>query len=172
MGGKPSTDANQQMENCSSKYKTVSCGCWWKERKFSQLHTVEIMDIENIEWSTVTSLPHPYSEASAAICGEHIYVLGDFDDTGKTKSVLTCSLTDLLCCKKSTVWSRVADVPTTGSTCAVISGHLLTISGLDAHNRKASTIYECSTTTGSWDLISNMPTLSITAWLLSCWPMR
>ena len=141
----------------TKQYLVVAGG---KKEKVSQLNTVEIMDIENIEWSTVASLPHPYSEASAAICGEHIYMLGGFDDTGKTKSVLTCSLTDLLRCKRSTVivWSRVADVPTTRSTCAVISGHLLAIGGLDAQNRKASTVYEYSTTTGSWNLISNMPT--------------
>ena len=131
-----------------------------KKETTLQLNTVEVMDIQNVEWSTVASLPHPYSEASAAICGDIIYMLGGFDDTGKTKSVLACSLTELLQRRKRStdVWSRVADVPTTRSTCAAVNGHLLAIGGMDAQNRKASAIYEYSTTTSSWDLISNMPT--------------
>ena len=138
------------------QYLVVAGG---KKETTAQLNTVEVMDIQNMEWSTVASLPHPYSEASAAICGDVIYMLGGFDDNGKTKSVLTCSLTELLQRRKrSTVWNRVADVPTTRSTCATVSGHLLAVGGLDAQNRKASTIYEYSTSIGSWDLISNMPT--------------
>ncbi len=141
----------------TEQYLVVAGG---KKETTSQLSTVEVMDIQNIEWSTVTSLPHPYSEASATICGDNIYMLGGFDDNGKTKSVLTCSLTELLqrCKRFTSVWNRVADVPTTRSTCAAIGGHLLAVGGMDAQNRKASTIFEYSTSTESWNLVSNMPT--------------
>ena len=141
----------------TEQYLVVAGG---KQETSLTLNTVEVMNIQNVEWSTVASLPHPYSEASAAICGDIIYMMGGFDDTGKTKSVLTCSLTELLQRRKrsTSVWGRVVDVPTTRSTCAAVSGHLLAIGGMDAHNRKASAIYEYNTTTGSWDLISNMPT--------------
>ena len=141
---------------CTELYIVVAGG----KKTTLQLNTVEVMDIQNVEWSTVASLPHPYSEASAAICGDVIYMLGGFDDAGKTKSVLACSLTELLQCRNrlTNVWSRVADVPTTRSTCAAVNGHLLAIGGMDAQNRKASAIYEYNTATGSWDLISNMPT--------------
>ena len=125
----------------------------------TQLNTVEVMDVQTLVWSTVASLPHPYSEASATICGDQLYMLGGFDDNGKTKSVLTCSLKELLHgSKMSGVWNRVADVPTTRSTCAAVNGCLLAVGGLDAQNRKTSAIYMYSSSINSWELISNMPT--------------
>ena len=141
----------------TEQYLVVAGG---KNESTSQLSTVEVMDIPNVEWSTVASLPHPYSEASATICGDNIYILGGFDDAGKTKSVLTCSLIELLQCHNGSarVWNRVADVPTTRSTCAAIDGHLLAVGGMDVQNRRASTIFEYSISIGSWELVSNMPT--------------
>ena len=142
---------------CTEWYLVVAGG---KGETTLQLDTVEVMDIRTVEWSTVANLPYPLFEASAALCGNDIYLLGGFDDTGKTKSVLTCSLTVLLQHHKrsSSVWSQIADVPTTRSTCATVNGCLLAVGGMDAQNRRASTVYEYSTTTGSWELISNMPT--------------
>ena len=86
------------------------------------INTVEVMDTKTLVWSTVASLPHPYSFASATICGHHLYMLGGLDDKDKTKSVLTCSLTELL--QSSSVWRRVADVPAYWSTCAAVNGQL------------------------------------------------
>ena len=130
-----------------------------KKEKTALLNTVEVFDIKNMEWSAVSSLLHPYCEASAALCGDSIYILGGFDDKGKTKSVQTCSLSKLLQHhKQPTLWTRVTDVPSTRSTCTAICGHLLAVGGMDAQNRKTSAIYEYSTATGSWDLVSNMRT--------------
>ena len=141
----------------TEQYLVVAGG---KNESTSQLSTVEVMDIRNVEWSIVASLPHPYSEASTAICGDNIYMLGGFDNAGKTKSVLTCSLTELLQSHNGSarVWNRIADVPTTRSTCAAVDGHLLAVGGMDMQNKRASTIFEYSTSTGSWELVSNMPT--------------
>ena len=59
--------------------------------------TVEVMDIQSLVWSMAASLPYPYTSVSAAISGDHFYMLGGFDSKGaKTKLVLTCSLTELL----------------------------------------------------------------------------
>ena len=35
--------------------------------------TVEMMDTKNLVWSTVASLPRPYTRASATICGDQLY---------------------------------------------------------------------------------------------------
>ena len=35
----------------------------------SYLDTVEVMDVESLLWSTVASLPHPYSQAVACASG-------------------------------------------------------------------------------------------------------
>ena len=132
-----------------------------KNDSSSHLNIVEVLDIQNVTWSTVASLPHPYSEASAAICGDRLYILGGFDQNGKTKSVLTCSLTKLLRGEARSLevcWRRLADSPTTRSTCAAVNGVLLVVGGLDEQNRKTSAIYVYKSTANSWELISNMPT--------------
>jgi N-acetylneuraminic acid mutarotase len=107
----------------------------------------------------VASLPHPYSEASATICGDQFYMLGGFDGKGKTKSVLTCSLTELLqSSSSSSIWHRVADAPAYHSTCAAVNGELLAVGGCDKDDKPSSAIHKYNPTTISWDLISNIPT--------------
>jgi N-acetylneuraminic acid mutarotase len=116
------------------------------------------MDTKNLIWSTVASLPHPYTGASVAICGDQLYMLGGWDDKDKTKSVPTCSLTELLLLSSSSsIWHRVADAPAYLSTCAAVNGELLAIGGRDKYRKPTSAIHKYNPTTNSWDLISNMP---------------
>ena len=120
-------------------------------------NAVEVMDAKALVWSTVASLPHPYTRASGTICGDQLYMLGGWDDHSETKSVLTCSLTELLQSSSSSIWHRVADAPAYHSTCAAVSGELLAIGGTDKI-QVTSAIHKYNPTTNSWDLISNMPT--------------
>ena len=124
------------------------------------LNAIEVMDIKNLVWSTVASLPHPYSSASGTICGNQLYMLGGWDDKNKTKSVLTCSLTELLQSSPSSsaIWHRVADAPAYHSTCAAVNGELLAVSGHDEDRKLSSAINKYNITTNSWDLVSNMQT--------------
>ena len=130
--------------------------------ELSQLDTVEVMDIQTPVWSTAANLCHPYSWASATICGEKLYMLGGFKEDGaKTKSVLTCSLTKLLqsCSETSdSVWHKITDVPVYKSTCAAVNGELVAVGGVDIERKTTSAIHRYSPTTDSWDVISNMPT--------------
>ena len=90
------------------------------------------------------------------------------------KSVLTCSLTELLqsspspssiwhriadalqsSSSSSSIWHRVADAPAYSSTCVAINGELLAV---DKDRKPSSAIHKYNPTTNSWDLISNMPT--------------
>ena len=124
------------------------------------LNTVEVMDTKTLVWSTVASLPHLYAWASSTICGDHLYILGGVDDTGKTKSVLTCSLTELLqsssSSSSSSVWHRVADAPAYHSTCAAVNGELLAFGGCDENSKAVSAVHKYNPTTNSWDHINNM----------------
>ena len=121
--------------------------------------TVEVMDTKTLVWSTLASLPHPF--ASGMTCGDQLYMLGELDDKVITKSVLTCSLTELLQSSSSSspsVWHRVADAPAYCSTCAAVNGELLAVGGCDKDFKPTSAIHQYNPTTNSWDLISNMPT--------------
>ena len=121
--------------------------------------TVEVMDTRALVWSTVASLPHPFNLASSVICGDNLYMLGGVDDEGRTKSVLTCSLTELLQSSSSSpVWYRVADSPTYFSTCVAVSGELLAVGGYDENGEATTAVHKYTRTTNSWHLISNMAT--------------
>ena len=91
-------------------------------------------------------------------------MLGGYDVGGySTKLVLACSLTKLLlsCCETSSgpVWSRIADAPVIGSTCAAVGGELVAVSGLDAAKHKhTSAVYTYNMISESWYVITNMPT--------------
>jgi hypothetical protein len=123
----------------------------------SSIATVEVMNVKTLVWSTVASLPHPYTGASATICGDQLFLLGGSSDKGEMTSVLTCSLTELLQ-SSSSIWHRVADAPAYSSTCATVNGELLAVGGCDKDDKPSSAIHKYNPTTNSWDLISNMPT--------------
>ena len=126
------------------------------------INIVEVMDTKRLAWSTVASLPHPYTRASGTICGDQLYMLGGWDDKDLTKSVLTCSLTELLqsssSLSSSSIWRRVADAPAYRSTCAAVNGELLAVGGRNKDDKPSSAIHKYNPTTNSWDLISNTPT--------------
>ena len=125
------------------------------------INTVEVMDTKTLVWSTVASLPHSYYYTLATICGDHLYMMGGNDDKGKTKSVLTCSLTELLQSSASvtaSVWHRVADVPAYWPTCAAVNGQLVAVGGCDERNKSTAAIHEYNQRTNTWDHIGNMPT--------------
>ena len=131
-------------------------------RIFNYLTKVDVMDNQTLVWSTAASLPHPYSWASATICGDRLYMLGGYDGSNMTKSVLTCSLTKLTQSTDKTsdsVWFRVTDVPVYRSTCATANKELVIVGGLnETADESTAAVYKYNSTTNSWDSISNMPT--------------
>ena len=57
-----------------------------------ELATVEVMNTKTHKWSTAADLPQPMFLISAAVCGNHIYMLGGQDIYhSMIKSVYTCS---------------------------------------------------------------------------------
>ena len=122
--------------------------------------TVEVMDIGMLVWSTVASFPHPYSSASVAVCGDDLYMLGGLDDNGESKSMLTCSITELLQSnsKSLSVWYRAADTANYYSTCAAVNGELLAVGGCGQGDKAVATIHNYNTTANSWNLVGNLPT--------------
>ena len=124
-----------------------------------QTSAVEVMDTATLVWSVVARLPHPYRRASATICGDRVYILGGENANIKMKSVLTCSLTELVQSSSlsSSVWDGIADAPAYRSTCAAINGELLMFGGCDKQYKPMSAIRKYNRATNSWDLINNIP---------------
>ena len=81
---------------------------------------------------------------------------------GRSKSVLMCSLANLLqsCSETSSdlVWHRIADVPVYHSTCATVNGELVAVGGRDAEDKSTGAVHRYKQTVDSWEVISHMPT--------------
>ena len=136
------------------------------------LKTVELLDIDSLQWFIASELPHPISSATATACGDNLYLVGGFGDGYATKSVLTCSLSALVQSAKPAtlggrlkkafsqteqVWREVASLPVIRSTCASLDGQLIAVGGWDSH-KTTNSVYAYDPTTDRWDVISTMPT--------------
>ena len=113
---------------------------------FHILTTVEVMNTETLQWFTASPLPHPFSSATASVCGDNLYMLGGVERPNQpTRLVLTCSVSKLLdSCQpqpqpqpqplevaiRPAVWQRVADSPYYLSSCAAVYRQLVLVGGL------------------------------------------
>ena len=145
---------------CHGKDLVVAGGVAGREgAEFVKLNTVQVMDTETQQWSTVSSLPHPLTEGSATVCGDSIYIAGRKEQQCyNTNSVFTCSLSALLRSRTGncSVWNTINDLPLESSTC-VLNGQLLAIGGLD-QQKGTNNIYAYNREASSWNIISHMPT--------------
>ena len=133
---------------CSGKALVVAGGQgeWW-----TKLTTVEVMDTDTLMWSTVSSLPHPLYDASAAVCQGTVYLVGGF--CYSKKSVFTYSLAE-----NHPAWRLSTDLPVTDSTCFTLNGQLVAVGGQDSDGKYSNNIYSINTEANSWEIISQIPT--------------
>ena len=123
------------------------------EDESGDLNVVEVMNIQTLVWSTVASLPYPYSRSSATICGDQLYMLGGWTMGEWEKLVLTCPLSKLLQSQSnetSSVWHNSMDLPVWGSTCAAINEDVLAIGGVNDGDETTTTTLTYNQSTNSW----------------------
>ena len=142
---------------------------------------VEVMNINTKQWTTVSPLPQKLYELSATVSGDILYLAGG-TGSGYTpsKSVFTCSLTDLLTSSNSlgsklrqtlsqsqNVWKEISSLPVGGSTLVSFNGQLLAIGGKEdslnpsdyGYIRETNTsnnVYRYDSQTNSWNVISQI----------------
>ena len=134
------------------------------------LDIVEVMNINTKQWTTVCPLPQKQQQLSATVCGDTLYLAGGFDrGYESSKSVVTCSLTDLLTSSNSlgskirqtfsqshNVWKEISSLPVAQSTLASFNGQLLAIGGKDDSRNRTTNVYRYDSHTNSWNVISQM----------------
>ena len=157
------TKRSRSVTLCTGSTLIVAGG--WKGEV---LRTVEVMNTDTCQWFVAADLPEPLYIASAAVCGDYIFMLGGINVQGPTKSVYSCSLSSLLlsCLPTSltekglvedqaNVWNRIADLSVSLSTCVSLHGRLLAIGGM--RNKQYTTaIYIYDQTANSWEVISHI----------------
>ena len=139
------------------------------------LKTVELMDIDSLQWFIASELPHPLHSASATLCGDNLYLVGGLHESSNAnQSVLTCSLHILIKSAKPVTlggrlkkalsqtqktWREVASLPVHSSTCASLNGHLIAVGGkVSDSDKRTNSVYAYDPTTDQWNTISTMPT--------------
>ena len=148
-------------------------------KHLNTLTTVEVLNIDNRQWSTAVDLPEPLKYHSTTVCGDQLYMLGGAHNHDPTKSVYTCSVSALLqtCSQKSSleehtsalslsngsssgagVWSKLPDLPVTHSTCVTFCGQFIAVGGMGSDKKPTTAIYMYNQATNSWNVISHMAT--------------
>jgi len=134
------------------------------------LSTVEVMDMNTLEWYTAASLPEPASSMSATVCGGHIYLLGGRNESDELSLVaFTCTLDSLICSchpptqtpphtSEASVWQRIADVPVVGSACTTLNRRMLAVGGYDLLYNDTATVHMYNPDSDSWLVLGNMST--------------
>jgi hypothetical protein len=138
------------------------------------LNTVEVMNINSKQWSTVCPLPQKLSHFSGVACGDTLYLAGGYVGSSLSKSVFTCSIPNLVLPAplgskiqhtpqsgrkdsfKSNVWSEISSLPVSHTTLASFGGHLLAIGGCDDSGKTTTNVYGYNFHTGSWTIVSHM----------------
>ena len=120
------------------------------------LSTVEILDTELQQWTSAASLPNPMDSASITVCEDLLYLLGG-NENGRTLSVLTSSITDVLAYRPA-VWRQIADTHYYYSTAVSVGGQLLAIGGWDRHLINTSAIVAYDPNSDSWKDMGHMAT--------------
>ena len=127
------------------------------------LSTVEVMNIETLQWSTASGLPQVTGFPKITLCDEHLH-LSDNKNT-----LFSCSMEELLQSSKEpvstdssnggSVWTRLANIPVRNTSSLVtLGGHVLAITSKDCNGRLTGAIHYYNKATNSWSIIGEMPT--------------
>ena len=117
------------------------------------LSTVEVLNLNTLQWASADSSPGLLGHPTMTLCGEHVYMSGD-------NTIFSCSVRELIK-SESPVWNRLPSTLTSHTTLATLRGHILTIGGInDNENRDtpAGAICCYDDSTNSWSVIGEMPT--------------
>ena len=134
------------------------------------LDTVEVLTLYTMQWSVAKRLPHPFYMASGAVCGDQIYLAGGYvAPEVKSRSVLTCSITDLVhslsavservggVSQQNQVWREAGRLPYDKCTLVLGAGgrRLMAVGGKGEKGDVKSDILLYDTRTDLWRHISS-----------------
>ena len=128
------------------------------------IDTVEVMNINTKQWTTVSPLPHRLSGLSGlsgTVCGNTFYVEGSYGQNSK-HCLFACSIPELIATNKCgfrkrrkesenvDVWKEKSSLAVPSSTYVSFSGDLLAIGGSN------SNVYRYDSQTDTWNVVSQV----------------
>ena len=136
------------------------------------LDTVEVLNVTTKQWITACPLQQKLDFLTGVTCGDQLYLAGGCPNIFQpSKSVLTCSLSDLLFSSQSLraglqhtlslddktgVWKEVCSLPVTHTTLATLGGHLLAIGGNYDRQNVTADVRRYDPRTDSWNVVNQM----------------
>ena len=164
------TKRSHTFTHCTERDLVVAGG---KGDRGVMLTRVEVLNIENRQWSVVIDLPEPCWYVT--ILDGQFFMMGGVNTEGRqrqTSRVYSCSWSTLLqsqhprsperqngpSAHPENEWKRVADLPVTQSTCVLFRGRLLAISGKSSSPKPVTEIYVYCPIANSWEVIGHVVT--------------
>ena len=115
----------------------------------NDLTCVEVLNIFNKQWTSVTSLPSPSRQLSVTVCGDYMYIHDAQPESNF--SIVRCSLLSLV-----VYWEEIASLPVRTSTLVTVNGHLLAMGGKSSEDLETNDINQYDPDTDSWQIVSQM----------------
>ena len=126
--------------------------------------TVEVLDVASRRWYIAQSLPNPQSSLKSTLIGNTLYLMGEYDHTGRaTKTVYHVDLNELIAKALSnldtpTLWQTLPEVPLVRSAPLSIGRSLLAVGGHDDRFNPSSSIHLYQPDTRRWVKVGDLPT--------------
>ncbi len=127
------------------------------------LHTVEVLDVSNMQWSTGPSTPTPWRSMTSTTIGDTWYLMGGvceklLCDSPDVYSVSLEALVSHSSSDSSNIWNKLPSLNCTRSSPLNIGGSLLAVGGWDMKSKKpVSTIQRYVPETNIWVQAGQLP---------------
>ena len=125
------------------------------------LSTVEVLDVDNKQWTTAPSTPMPWHTMKSTIIGDTWYLMGgrynSYIDYPSVYSVSLEALVSHSASDSSKIWNNIAPLNCTHSSTLSLGGSLLALGGHDIKKGPVSTIQHYVPETNTWVLAGELP---------------
>ena len=157
----PYPDMPTARSSCSAvTYKEWLVVAGGYSEKMAYLTSVEVMNINNKQWSTAPPLPVGWTEMKTAIVDDMCYFMGGCIK-GVTKKVFSVSLPALISQLNHSkrgmqIWKEISELDAIQSTPLSIGGSLFALGGWK-YNENVTTIQLYQPETGKWLKVGDLP---------------
>ena len=126
------------------------------------LHTVEVLNVKERQWSTAAHFPIGVTFMSLSASSTRLFLTGGLHNSGAVQSIISCTIEALVSssAEKDTstpsVWETIVEVPALRAGCCVMNETLLVFGGLSKGNIVRG-VYALDFASKKWRWLGDMP---------------